>query len=82
MLFEKVRGPDARFQDIMTTLYNEYKISQGYTPEQIISKALSLKGRLEPFSTQGNLGLLRRAGFEDVNIVFKNLCFEGYLAIR
>lgn len=82
VLFEKVRGPDARFQDIMTTLYNEYKLRMGYTPDQIISKNLSLKGRLEPFSTQGNLDLLRRGGFVDVNIIFKNLCFEGYLAIK
>ena len=80
--FEKVRGSDARFQDIMTTLYTEYKLRRGYAPDQIISKTLSLKGRLEPFSTEGNFGLLRRAGFNDVNIIFKNLCFEGYLAIK
>ena len=28
ILFEKVRGPDARFQDILQTLYTEYKISR------------------------------------------------------
>ena len=26
--FEKIRGNDARFQDIMATLYNDYKIEQ------------------------------------------------------
>ena len=25
LLFEKVRAPDARFQDLITQLYNEYK---------------------------------------------------------
>src|SRR5690606_23619025 len=34
LLFEKVRGPDARFQDILTTLYNDYKLKQGYTPDE------------------------------------------------
>src|SRR3546814_18381109 len=71
LLFEKVRGPDARFQDILTTLYNDHKLKQGYTPDEIVSKARSLKGVLEPFSTQGNLDLLKRAGFADVTTVMK-----------
>jgi len=82
VLFEKVRGPDARFQDMLTTLYNDYKLEQGYTPDEIVSKTRSLKGVLEPFSTQGNLDLLQRAGFVDVTTVMKYLCFEGFLAIK
>ncbi|MDH4226863.1 MAG: methyltransferase domain-containing protein [Deltaproteobacteria bacterium] len=82
ILFEKVRANDARFQDIMTGLYNEYKLRQGYTAEEIVSKARSLKGVLEPFSSQGNADLLKRAGFVDVITVFKYVCFEGFLAIK
>ena len=79
---EKVRGSDARFQDIMTQTYNEYKISQGFNPNEIIAKSRSLKGILEPFSTNGNLQLLKRAGFKDIMTVFKYACFEGFLAIK
>jgi tRNA (cmo5U34)-methyltransferase len=82
IMFEKVRGPDARFQDMMTTLYNEYKLSQGYSEKEIIGKTLSLKGILEPFSSTANIDMLKRAGFSDINIVFKRLSFEGYLAIK
>ena len=82
VLFEKVRGPDARFQDMMTQLYTEYKLDQGYNSEEIISKARSLKGVLEPFSTQGNIDLLKRAGFSDIMTVMKYMCFEGFLAIK
>lgn len=82
LLFEKVRGPDARFQDILMTLYNDYKLNQGYTPDEIVSKTRSLKGVLEPFSTQGNVDLLKRAGFSDITTVMKYLCFEGFLAIK
>jgi len=82
LLFEKVRGADARFQDILTTLYNDYKLRKGYTPEEIVSKTRSLKGVLEPFSTQGNIDMLKRAGFVDINTVQKYLCFEGFLAIK
>ena len=80
--FEKVRGPDARFQDILSGLYVDFKLRQQYTPDEIIAKARSLKGVMEPFSTQGNLSLLQRAGFVDVTTVFRYLCFEGVIAIK
>lgn len=82
LLFEKVRANDARFQDIMTGLYTEFKLQQGYSAEEIVGKAQSLKGILEPFSTQGNIDLLRRAGFVDILGVAKYVCFEGFLAIK
>jgi tRNA (cmo5U34)-methyltransferase len=82
VLFEKVRGPDARFQDIATMLYTEFKLKNQFTPDEIIGKSRSLKGVLEPFSTQGNLDLLTRAGFTDVMTVMKYICFEGFLAIK
>ena len=82
ILFEKVRAPDARFQDIVSQIYTEFKINQGFTKEQIVNKTKALKGVLEPFSTAGNLGLIKRAGFVDVTLIFKWLCFEGYLCIK
>jgi tRNA (cmo5U34)-methyltransferase len=80
LLFEKVRGPDARFQDLMTSLYTDYKIRVGYTPSDIVAKSRSLKGILEPFSTQGNIDMLGRAGFVDINTLQKYICFEGFIA--
>lgn len=81
-LIEKVRGPDARFQDIMNQFYIDYKISKGYSSDEIIAKGKSLKSVLEPFSTKGNLDLLKRAKFKDILTVFKYGCFEGFLAIK
>ena len=82
VFFEKVRSPDARFQDITTQLYNEFKIMNGYSKDEILSKTLSLKGVMEPFSTQGNIDLLKRAGFVDITTISKYICFEGFLAIK
>jgi len=82
LLFEKVRAPDARFQDIMTAIYTDYKLDTGYTAEEIIAKAKSLKGVLEPFSTRGNQDLLTRAGFKDIMTVMKYVSFEGFLAVK
>lgn len=82
VLFEKVRGADARFQDILTGMYHDYKTRQGYSREEVASKSRSLRGVLEPFSTAGNLALLERAGFVDVDQVFRYICFSGFVAIK
>ena len=79
---EKVRGSDARFQDILNQVYLEYKLSKGYSPTEIINKSRALKGILEPFSTRGNIDLLKRSGFKDIITIFKYACFEGFLAIK
>jgi tRNA (cmo5U34)-methyltransferase len=81
-MFEKVRGPDARFQDMSVALYSDFKARNGFSADEILNKTSSLKGVLEPFSTEGNLGLLRRAGFTDIMSVMKWVCFEGFLAIK
>ena len=82
ILYEKVRACDARFQDVMTGVYHDMKMENGYTGEEIIGKSRSLKGVLEPFSTDGNRDMLKRAGFEDVLTVMKHTCFEMFLAIK
>ncbi len=82
LLFEKVRASDARFQDMMNGIYTDYKLNQGYTGNEIVSKSRSLKGILEPFSTRGNYELLERAGFKDIMTVMKWVSFEGILAIK
>ena len=81
-MFEKVRFPDARFQDIMSQIYIDFKLDQGFSEIDIINKSKSLKGVMEPFSSQGNLQLLKRAGFKDIVTVFKYLNFEGFLSIK
>jgi tRNA (cmo5U34)-methyltransferase len=82
VLFEKVRANDARFQDICVSLYNDFKLDHGFSPSEIMAKSQSLKGVLEPFSTQGNLDLLKRAGFKDILSIMKYVSFEGFLAIK
>ena len=82
IIFEKVRAPDARFQDITMQIYNDYKIEQGFTSEEIISKSMSLKGVMDPFSSNANFAMLKRAGFKDIMSILKFLNFEGFLAIK
>lgn len=80
-LFEKVRAPDARFQDYINHAFLNYKLNN-FSAEEVVGKANSLIGVLEPFSTQGNIDMLKRAGFQDICTISKFLCFEGFLAIK
>ena len=80
--FEKVRSPDARFQDYSTQTYHEYKLNRGYDSEEVVGKSRSLKGILEPFTEKGNMEYLHRAGFNDIETIFKLYCFQGWLAIK
>ena len=82
IIFEKVRAKDARFQDIMSHLYVDYKLSNGYKPLEIFAKSRSLKGVLEPFSSEDNVRFIERAGFKDYMTIMKYVTFEGILAIK
>ena len=69
--------------------HNEWRRHHGpFLDERIhhlyfrVGKTRSLKGILEPFSTQGNLDMMARAGFVDIMTVQKYLSFEGFLAIK
>ena len=81
-LFEKTRASDARYQDLITTSYFEYKQMNGFQNEEIFNKYMSLSGVLEPFSDNGNLQILQAGGFNDIEIIFKYAPFTGYLAIK
>ena len=82
IMFEKIRAPDARFQDIYTNLYNDFKIDNGYSHEEIMLKTISLKSVLEPFSENANIELMKRAGFKDISTIMKYICFTGFVAIK
>ena len=82
IIFEKIRGTDARFQDILNFLYFDFKSEQGLNPTEIINKEISLRSILEPFTIKGNIDLLKRAGFVDIMPISQYLNFKGFLAIK
>ena len=82
IFFEKIRGNDARFQDILTSLYSDFKEQNNIPSSDILKKTKSIRGVLEPYSNFGNKSYLKRAGFKDVQTIFQYLCFKGYLCIK
>ena len=57
---------------------HEYKFKKGYKSEEILAKQKSLKSILEPFSRQGNLDMLKRAKFIDIEAIMKFKNFDEY----
>jgi tRNA (cmo5U34)-methyltransferase len=82
ILFEKTLASHPRIQDLLGQVYAEYKLEQGFTADEILNKARSLQGILDPGSSAWNLALLRQCGFGAVETIYRNYCFEGYLAIK
>ena len=82
ILFEKVRAPDARFQDITSQIYDDFKSNNGFNEKEILLKTRSLRGVLDPYTSEENTNYLTRAGFKDILSIQKFLCFEGFLAIK
>tara|TARA_B100000963_G_C22041978_1_gene415870 strand:- start:72 stop:500 length:429 start_codon:yes stop_codon:yes gene_type:complete len=81
-LCEKIRGSDARFQDILNFLYFDFKKDQKLSNTEILNKEQSLRGVMEPFTINENVNFLKRAGFKDIMPVYQYLCFKGFLAIK
>ena len=66
----------------MSQIYINYKLDRNFSPNEIVNKSNSLKGVLEPYSTNENILFLKRAGFKDYMTFFKCITFEGFLAIK
>ena len=76
-MFEKVRAPDARFQDMTTQIYNDYKIEQGYSPMEIISKSKALKEKWIPLAVK-LIKNVKKSGIKDIVTILKFVNFEVF----
>jgi len=82
LIVEKVSSEYSVFEDMWTELYWDFKRRQGFTPEQIIEKANSIRGVMKPLTTEENLDLLWQSGYSRVDICFKWYNWAAILAIK
>jgi tRNA (cmo5U34)-methyltransferase len=82
VLFEKIRTATAQVQEIANLLYWEFKKHQGLSAPEILDKAYSLIGVMDPATSAENVAMCRRVGFTQVEPVVRYVCFEGLLAIK
>lgn len=82
ILVEKVLGATAELDAVMVDLYYALKGENGYTPEQIERKRLSLEGVLVPVTAKWNEELIRTAGFAQVDCFWRWMNFAGWVAVK
>lgn len=82
LLAEKTRAENSFFEDLWLELHWDFKRRQGLTPGQILEKANSLRGVLNPLTTEENVDLLYQTGFSRVEIFFKWYNWTGFLALK
>ncbi|MCX5247148.1 methyltransferase domain-containing protein [Streptomyces sp. NBC_00201] len=82
VLVEKVLGSDSDLNNLMVKLYHQLKMQNGYSPEDIDRKALSLEGVLVPVTADWNVELLRQAGFHRIDCFWRWMNFGGWIAVK
>lgn len=78
VLSEKLAFTNAKFAKEMITIYEDYKILQGYTQTEIAAKRAALENVLVPFSLQENQTMLFEAGFKRVELLF---CWANFATL-
>mgnify|MGYP001576614871 CR=1 FL=1 len=82
ILVEKVLGETARLDKLFVDDYYRMKAANGYSPDDIARKKLSLEGVLVPVTAGWNVELLKQAGFRQVDSFWRFLNFGGWIAIK
>ena len=82
LLVEKVLGEHSTFNRLFIDHYYAMKKRKGYSEIEIAQKREALENVLVPYQLDENLRLLRRCGFQPVDVFFKWYNFCGVIAIK
>ena len=82
ILVEKCLGANYALDRAFIDLYYALKQRNGYTPNDIDRKRLSLEGVLVPITAAWNEQLLRNAGFRSVDCYWRWMNFAAWIAVK
>jgi tRNA (cmo5U34)-methyltransferase len=82
IISEKVTSSQPELQNTIQQLHWNFKREAGYSELEIARKRDSLEDVLTPLKAEENLDLIRRAGFKEVEILYKNLNFAVFIGIK
>jgi tRNA (cmo5U34)-methyltransferase len=82
VLVEKILGPSARLDALLTDEYLAMKRRHGYSDDEIARKRLALEGVLVPVTARWNEEMLRNAGFVDIECIWRWVNFAAWVAVR
>ena len=82
ILVEKVLGNNSMFNRFYIEIYSEFKKLKGYSDKEINQKREALENVLIPYRLDENSDLLKKCGFETVELFFKWHNFAGFIAVK
>lgn len=82
LLVEKVLGEHSTYNRLFIKHYYEMKRRNGYSEMEIAQKREALENVLIPYRLEENKELLRRVGFEHIDVFFKWYNFCGIIAMK
>lgn len=82
ILVEKVLGQHTTFNRLFIDHYYAMKKRKGYSEIEIAQKREALENVLVPYQLDENIRLLRRCGFQHLDVFFKWYNFCGIVAIK
>lgn len=80
LVAEKTLADTAKMQDAMAFTYYDYKLSQGFSAEQILDKERSLRGQMTCWSETELKAKLIQVGFRHVETIWKDMLFVAVVA--
>jgi tRNA (cmo5U34)-methyltransferase len=78
---EKVLSRYSKFQDIFTFLYYDFK-KRNFSEKEILDKEVNLRSIMKPITLEENIQMLKKVGFKDIDVIWKNYNFVNIIAIK
>ena len=82
LMSEKLITEHKKLNKIMIDIYYEYKKKKGYSEYEIAQKREALENVLIPYTMQENIEMLKNAGFNNIEIIFRWNNFATFIAFK
>jgi len=78
---EKVIAKSAKIENMLTFLYYDFK-KKSFSEKEILDKEIDLRSIMKPVTIEDNFIMLKKAGFKDIEIIWRNFNFLSIVAIK
>ncbi|MBT5028571.1 MAG: carboxy-S-adenosyl-L-methionine synthase CmoA [Nitrospinaceae bacterium] len=82
ILIEKIKNAIPDLDRTFIEFYHQFKRDQGYSNLEISRKRDALENVLIPWTVEENQALIKKAGFQTVDLFFKWNNFAGFIALK
>jgi tRNA (cmo5U34)-methyltransferase len=79
---EKLITEHKKLNKIMIDIYYKYKKNKGYSEYEIAQKREALENVLIPYTMQENIEMLKNAGFNNIEVIFRWNNFATFIAFK